>query len=69
MFEDSINTAHSVDSRLINTKFVSYNDQTPPPLTPFPSGLPPPFLHTASDQKLEAGMAWEQARHALDYRP
>ena len=22
----------------------------------------PPFLHTASDQKLEAGMAWEQGR-------
>ena len=23
-------------------------------------GLPPPFLHTTSDQKLEAGMAWER---------
>ena len=23
-------------------------------------GLPPPYLHTASDQRLEAGMAWEQ---------
>ena len=25
----------------------------------FLPGLPPPFLHTASDQKLEAGSAWE----------
>ena len=26
----------------------------------FLPGLPPPFLHTASDQKLEAGTAWER---------
>ena len=27
----------------------------------FLPGLPPPFLHTASDQKLEAGTAWERS--------
>ena len=28
-------------------------------------GLPPPFLHTTSDQKLEAGMAWEQGNQTI----
>ena len=47
--------------------FVSCNDRAPPPsclpdiahvtLSPRSS---PPFLHTATDQKLEAGTAWEQ---------
>ena len=26
-------------------------------------GLPPPFLHTASDQKLDDGKAWERGYH------
>ena len=29
-------------------------------------GLPPPFLHTASDQKLEAGTAWERGCTVVD---
>ena len=54
-------TAHcSVDSRLINAKFMSYNNRTPtPPTLLFLPGLPLPLLHAASDQKLEPGMAWE----------
>ena len=56
--------AYSVDSRLINARFVSYNNQAPPPsmASCVPSCLPdvmhvtlsprtaPSFLHTASDQ-------------------
>ena len=67
-----INTAHcSVNSWLICTKFVSYNDRAPLPVF-LPSvylmslhmtkslRLSPPFLDTASDQKPELGKAWER---------
>ena len=30
-------------------------------------GLPPPFLHTASDQKLDGGKAWEQISKPFTY--
>ena len=55
-----------VDSRLINAKFVNCNDRAPPPsrlpdvthLT-FSQAFPLRF-YTRSDQKLEAGAAWER---------
>ena len=31
-------------------------------------GLPPPFLHTASNQKLEAGTAWERGYRVCRYK-
>ena len=65
--KDSISTAsYSIDLRLINARFASYTNWAPPPsclpdimnvtFSPRPS---PPFMHTASDQKLEAGTAWK----------
>ena len=68
--KDNINTACCpVDSRLINTRFVSYNNRAPPRIYPhvylmsctwlFLLGLPAPFLHTASVKKLEMETAWE----------
>ena len=64
--KDSVNTVRcSVDSKLLNAKFVSYNNWIPPPSrlcdvthVTLP-GLPPLFLHTASNQKLEVGTAWQ----------
>ena len=39
--KDSVNTARcSVDLKLINASFVSYNDQAPPPLMSISSCLP-----------------------------
>ena len=61
--KDSVNTArYSVDSKLINTKFVSYNDWAHPPPLPLPStwhhapdsfsqAFPLRFFASASDQK------------------
>ena len=62
--KDSVNTAHySVQLRLINTRFVSYNDRAllfsrqPDMMRLILPALSPPLFHTASDQKLEAGTA------------
>ena len=69
ILKDSINTAHySVDSRLINTRFMSYNNRAHPLMSILTSiwhhardspRLPPSVWHTASDQTLEVGTAWE----------
>ena len=63
--KDSFNTARcSVDSRLINAKFVSYNDQVPPP-SRLPSRLPD-VMHVTLSPRLPPGMqkqrgkAWEK---------
>ena len=65
--KDSIITARClVDSRLIDAKFVSCSDRASSSHVSLMSGtllhllrLPPLFLHTASDQKLDVGTAWE----------
>ena len=59
----SVNTAHYlVDSRLINARFVSYDDQAPPPLC-LPS-CPPDVMHvTFSPRPSPSVFAnWKQSK-------
>ena len=42
------------------TSTLTSTDVTHVTLSPRPRRLPPPFLHTVCDQKLEAGTAWER---------